>query len=78
MWQERNEHNLLKDFADEVPGYLNNSRICKMLEDLDLKSGVENMVENLMKCYKSMVKGKFVEEEELQLLERWCEDLLDK
>ncbi len=27
VWQERNEHSLLKDFEDEVPGYLNNSKI---------------------------------------------------
>src|SRR6185436_15069807 len=31
--QERNEHSLIRDFEDEIPGYLNNARICKMLED---------------------------------------------
>lgn len=71
VWQERNEHNLLKDFADEVPGYLNNKKICRMLEDLDLKNGVENILENILKCYKMMVENYFVNEKELPLLENW-------
>ena len=32
--QERNEHNLLKDFEDEIPGYLNNEKIRQLLEDV--------------------------------------------
>src|SRR5690348_18334068 len=30
--QERNEHSLLKDFEDEIAGYMHNGRICKLLE----------------------------------------------
>ncbi len=32
--QERNEHNLMRDFTDEVVGYLNNDRIANRLTDL--------------------------------------------
>lgn len=32
--QERNEHNLMRDFSDEVDGYLNNERIVTCLFDL--------------------------------------------
>jgi hypothetical protein len=72
VWQERNEHNLLKDFEDEVPGYLNNSKICKMLEYLDLRGGAENIAENMMTCYKAMVEGSLVGEKEIELAELWC------
>jgi len=32
--QERNEHNLMRDFSDEVDGYLNNDRIASCLAEL--------------------------------------------
>src|SRR5205823_7073487 len=73
VWQERNEHNLLKDFEDEVPGYINNSRICRVLEDLDLKSGVENLGDNLMRCYRKMIEATLILKEELYILESWLE-----
>lgn len=74
VFQERNEHNLLKDFADEVPGYLNNSRICKMLGDLELKKGKEHILDNLLSCYKLMIKEGWIEKEEIQLVEAWCKE----
>jgi hypothetical protein len=75
VWQERNEHNLLRDFEDEIPGYLHNSKICSLLGNLDLKSGVENMSENLLRCYSMMVEEKFIQNEELKLLEDWLFDI---
>jgi hypothetical protein len=72
VWQERNEHSLLKDFADEVPGYLNNFRMCKMLEELDLKSGTEHLCENLIRCYSLMIENGWVGKEEMALVEAWC------
>ncbi len=75
VWQERNEHNLLKDFADEVPGYLNNARICKDLEELELKSGPDNLAENLLRCYKLMTANGYIGEQELPLLDAWIRDL---
>lgn len=75
VWQERNEHNLLKDFEDEVPGYLNNSKICTFLENLDLKSGIENIDENLLRCYKMMTENNFIGRDEMLLVEKWIHDL---
>jgi hypothetical protein len=72
--QDRNEHNLLKDFEDEIPGYLNNSRICKMLEDLDLNRGEKNISENLLRCYLMMTKNNFIGKEELPLLDAWLSE----
>ncbi len=75
VWQERNEHNLLKDFEDEIPGYLNNAAICRTLEDLDLKNGIENIGENLFRCYSAMVENNYVGKDELPLVEAWINDL---
>ena len=75
MFQERNPHNLLKDFEDEIPGYLNNSRICKELEQLSLKQGCYYIPENLNRCYEKLISLGFIGKEELALLNTWLDDL---
>ena len=72
--QERNDHNLMCDFKDEVPGYLNNAAIGEALENLPIKSGVENLGENLRLCYETLVSMKLVVEAELTLVDAWLED----
>jgi hypothetical protein len=75
MRQERNVHNLLRDFNDEIPGYLNNSEICKALESLPLESGVEKIGDNLKVCYEKLVSMSLIGRKELQLLDAWLEDI---
>lgn len=75
VWQERNEHNLMRDFRDEVPGYLNNSAIADALAGLALAPGVERLGENLMICYEKLVEMSLVGREDLPLLATWLEDL---
>ncbi len=75
VWQERNEHNLLKDFNDEVSGYMNNARICQLLQELDLKAGSENMGENLLKCYKVFIDEGLVDVKEVPLIYAWIADI---
>jgi len=77
MTQHRNIHNLLKDFADEIPGYLNNSAICDALDELSLKSGEENIPENLRLCYERLIEMKLIGPEELSLLDDWLSDLAE-
>jgi hypothetical protein len=74
VWQERNEHNLMRDFADEVPGYLHNAAICDALASLDLKPGVSHLADNLRACYARLVERKWVGEPELELLDSWLAD----
>lgn len=76
VYQERNKHNLLKDFEDEIPGYLNNSTICKQLMELDLKNGAENIFDNLFFCYEKLVEQKYMDGKELNLLDSWVNDLI--
>ncbi len=72
--QDRNEHNLLKDFEDEIPGYINNFKICRLLEEIDLKNGVENISENLIRCYTSMTENNFIDRKEMKLVQAWIKD----
>jgi hypothetical protein len=73
--QERNQHDLMKDFADEVPGYLQNENIQKILERMDIKSGVENIPEAMRLCYGRLIKEKVFDAREMDVLEAWLQDL---
>jgi hypothetical protein len=74
VWQERNEHNLLRDFSDEVPGYLHNGAMARALEELDLKIGPQHLAENLLRCYQLLTDRGWVGKEELPLVEAWVSD----
>ena len=73
--QKRNEHNLLKDFEDEIPGYLNNTQICEQLDNLPLQAGVEKISDNLKICYEKLIKMALIGNQELKLLEKWIDDI---
>ena len=75
VWQERNAHNLLRDFRDEVPGYLNNAHIADALGGLTLRAGAAHLGDNLLVCYEKLVGMELVGAEELTLLAAWVEDL---
>lgn len=75
VWQERNEHNLMKDFAQEVDGYLRNRELCETLAALDLSPGVDKIPENLLICYEKLVSLAFFSVKELSLLQAWLNDL---
>lgn len=73
--QERNQHNLMKDFEDEISGYLKNHLICEALEDLHLKPGVQWLGENLLICYEKLVSMSLIDSLELELIDAWLSDL---
>ncbi|HLC82327.1 MAG TPA: STELLO glycosyltransferase family protein [Bacteroidia bacterium] len=75
VWQERNAHNLMKDFEDEIPGYSNNFNICKELQALALKPGQENICENLITCYQKLIDINVIGKEEMGLLKVWISDI---
>jgi hypothetical protein len=75
VYQDRNCHDLLKDFGDEVSGYLNNQRIVNALERLPLRSGESEVCGNLMRCYEALVDLGTIPQKELTLLEAWVADL---
>lgn len=70
--QDRNQHNLMHDFIDEIPMYLNVDSIVKRLDSLNL-SGTP--LENLSEIYKALLEDKVVTRSELVAVERWEDDL---
>lgn len=74
VWQERNDHDLHRDFTDELPGYLNNASMREALNALPLKAGgsIQSMMET---CYETLIRHGWVESGEEALLECWFDDL---
>lgn len=75
VYQDRNEHSLIKDFQDEISGYLNDKKIIQLLTNLDLKSGIDHLPENLLRSYRTLVENKILQEQELVILDAWLQDL---
>ncbi|MFC4721178.1 STELLO glycosyltransferase family protein [Geojedonia litorea] len=73
--QDRNEHNLLTDFKDEVSGYTNAQQIYEHLLALDLKKGPEHIAANMTLCYQALIDLKLIGEAELELLALWLQDV---
>ena len=76
VFQDRNEHDLLRDFEDEVPGYLSSGRIVAALQALDLPSGSAPSIvgANLYRCYAALEEIGVLPSRELALVTAWLED----
>lgn len=75
VYQERNEHDLMRDFKDEIPGYLHNEVIASSLAALNLSTGIHNIPDNMIRCYRKLIELGLIDTSELQLLQAWLNDL---
>lgn len=75
VFQERNEHNLIRDFKDEFPGYTRNKKFVKVLEGLSLEKGLNSVCQNLLKCYEELVAKEFFPAKELELVKIWLKTI---
>ncbi|MHC4727831.1 MAG: STELLO glycosyltransferase family protein [Planctomycetota bacterium] len=75
MFQARNKHNLSRDFADEIPGYLNNARIMELLSNVRLSDDPNQIGPNMRICYEQLVEAQIVLKDELHLVDLWLKDI---
>ena len=75
MYQVRNEHDLMKDFRDEIMGYVHNRRIGEELDKLSLLPGVAHIRENMLRCYDVLVSMGLLDSGELVSLGCWLSDV---
>lgn len=73
--QNRNMHDLNRDFTDEIPGYQNNRRIAEILTSLELDCDAAALAENLRSCYIALVAAAIFPENELDLVDAWLSDV---
>ncbi|NCD40625.1 MAG: DUF288 domain-containing protein [Bacteroidia bacterium] len=70
--QERNYHNLLSDFEDEVPGQLQTKELVEVLYETNTGN---NIYDGLLNIYQALLKSKIVKANEIHLLDLWCNDI---
>lgn len=73
--QDRNPHDFLRDFKDEVSGYLKNAEIACILAGLKLDSNPNSVCSNLLLCYDGLVRHEIFPPAEMKLVEHWISDV---
>ena len=73
--QSRNAHDLMKDFEDEIPGYLHNEKIASILTGTSLTPGAQNVSANLVRCYEALIKAGIFRDAEMQFVRAWIADV---
>jgi hypothetical protein len=70
-YQDRNKHDLLKDFVDEFEVHSNSSKLLKVIESVEETKPLNYMRE----VYSGLAKIGLVSGEEIQRLDAWIEDV---
>jgi len=76
VWQERNEHDLQRDFMEETPGYAHNAAIRERLAGLPFAPD-ETIPAMMERCYQALIREGWVGAGEESLLRAWLRDLHD-
>lgn len=73
VYQNRNYHDYMKDFVDEIPVYLNSKVIVsKVVDSVSPNIGIED---NLLKCYEVLARDNIISTLEIDLLRLWINDV---
>ena len=74
VYQERNAHNYLEDFNDELKMYRETEELLQFLLQWSPQS--HSFMEQIKELSKAMQHANFWSEDDVRLTEAWCEDLL--
>jgi hypothetical protein len=72
VYQERNPHDYLKDFAEEVPLYQRAEEFVRVLEDTPLHGSLE---EKMVQVYQALIAKQFLPAGELEILRAWIDEV---
>lgn len=73
-FQERNDHDLLRDFSDEVPGYTGNALLAETIRSVPITGEFSQLASDLKLIYGALVEKEFLKDHELLCLEAWLAD----
>ena len=74
-YQFRNFHNLIDDFENEIPVYLNSDKIVQILSKTKFPKGNKNINKALIIAYKILVKKNIFHKNELKFVNAWVKDI---
>ncbi|MDR3736260.1 MAG: STELLO glycosyltransferase family protein [Acidobacteriaceae bacterium] len=69
--QARNDHSLMRDFADEIPGYMGNEGIVKLLDAEHAKGPAATIQETAHRMWKALAVAHIIPAEELPIIDAW-------
>lgn len=72
-FQERNQHNLFKDFCDEQDLYIKSGSLIQFL--LNWKSDSDNFPERMEHVTRALVAADYLKKEEIAMVQAWIRDL---
>lgn len=72
VYQERNDHDLMRDFRDEVECYVGIHEVVRCLHACDLAG---HPLDDLLVMYANLAKESLVPDREISIVEAWIEDL---
>ena len=75
MRQFRNDHDLMRDFADEIPGYLENDRIAAALRRASGESAAGDLPATARRFWQSLIDLEVVPKKELEVVDLWLDCL---
>jgi hypothetical protein len=65
----------MKDFQEEIAGYLYNGKIARMLDGIRLAKGRDNISANLLRCYEALTDAGIFGSGEVLPVSAWLKDL---
>lgn len=75
VFQDRNAHDLMRDFRDEIEGYVGYERLVSTLTSTPLLGGAEHVLTDLRTAYEALVDAGFLTSDELPVLAAWITDM---
>lgn len=75
VFQDRNEHDLMRDFRDEIEGYVGYERFVEVLESTAVSGGFDSVLSDLRSLYAALIEAEFFTSEELPILDAWIADM---
>lgn len=73
VWQDRNVHDLIKDFKEEEMLYMSSKLLVEFL--LEFKFADNNILEKFLVLVEALAEKKFIYSDDIKLANAWVEDL---
>lgn len=75
VYQDRNEHDLMRDFRDEIEGYVGYEHFVRVLETTPIDGGFSSLLSDLRGLYVALIEAGFFSSAEISILDAWIEDM---
>ena len=75
VFQDRNAHDLMRDFQDEIEGYVGYERLVNVLDATPLVGAHAALLDDLRTIYNALIAAGFLTNEELPVLDAWIADM---